>query len=271
MGMPRSLFLLIALLSLQGTVRAQVAEPPAATPSQQTAQPSGGAESEGGRTVSWTRIVPNIGSDQKRIWLFPTQVVRGRHIWPALAVVAATGALIASDSHTAPYFRNTTSYNRFNSVFTSNATQLGTLLTPVSLYAAGLIAKDSYARNTALLAGEAVADSEIVTVVAKDIDRRRRPATYPPHTSMDESWFEDKGNWIRGHGSFPSGHAIAAFSVATVIARRYPQRRWIPYVAYGLAGVVAFSRVTLSAHYVSDVFLGGALGYSISRFAVLRQ
>jgi membrane-associated phospholipid phosphatase len=36
-------------------------------------------------------------------------------------------------------------------------------------------------------------------------------------------------------------------------------------------GVVGFSRVSLSAHFVSDVFMGGMLGYSISRVVVLRQ
>jgi membrane-associated phospholipid phosphatase len=76
---------------------------------------------------------------------------------------------------------------------------------------------------------------------------------------------------LRGNGSFPSGHAIAAFSVATVVARRYGSHRWVPYIAYGIAAVVGFSRLSLSSHFSSDVFMGGALGYSISRFAVLRQ
>jgi membrane-associated phospholipid phosphatase len=64
---------------------------------------------------------------------------------------------------------------------------------------------------------------------------------------------------------------MAAFSLATVVARRYGKHRWVPYTAYGLAALVGFSRITLSAHFLSDVFMGGALGYSISRFAVLRQ
>ena len=76
---------------------------------------------------------------------------------------------------------------------------------------------------------------------------------------------------MRGRGSFPSGHTIAAFSVATVISRRYGNHRWVPYVAYGMATLVGFSRLSLSSHYLSDVFMGGALGYSISRFSVLRQ
>jgi len=256
----RLLTVVVAFSIMGGSVCGQVPDAPAAAPS-----------SDAGRPVRWRSLATNIGSDQKKIWLFPTQVVRGRHVWPTLAVVAATAALIATDAHTAPHFRNTDVFHGFNSVFTSTATNMGTLVAPVALYAAGFLAKDQYARHTAILAGEAVADCEILSVIAKDIDRRRRPATYAPHTNMVDSWFDSQGSWIRGNGSFPSGHAIAAFSVATVIARRYPRQRWLPYVAYGLAGLVGFSRLTLSAHFPSDVVVGATLGYSISRFVVLRQ
>jgi membrane-associated phospholipid phosphatase len=239
----------------------QTAAPPASTP---------GADE--GRTVGWRTLPGNLASDQKRIWTFPAKLARGKRLLPALALVGATAVLIETDPHTAPYFRNTTRYKDFNSVFTSKRTDLGTMLVPATLYAVGLATRNSRTRTTALLAGEAVANAEILTILAKDLDRRKRPAEYPPHTNMADSWFHDKGHWYRGHGSFPSGHTIAAFSVATVIARRYPQhRKWLPYVAYGLAGVVGFSRLTLSSHYPSDVLVGGVLGYSIGRFAVLRQ
>jgi membrane-associated phospholipid phosphatase len=256
----RPLCVLLAFLVTGGALSGQVPVTPASAPA-----------SDAGRQVSWVRLAPNLASDQKRIWMFPTQVARGRHVWPTVAVVAATAALIATDAHTAPHFRNTNAFHGFNSVFTSNATDMGLIVAPASLYAAGWIARKSYARKTALLAGEAVADAEILTVIGKDIDRRRRPASYAPGTSMTDSWFNGQGSWVRGNGSFPSGHTIAAFSIATVIARRYPRQRWVPYVAYGLAGLVGFSRLTLSAHFPSDVFMGGVLGYSIGRFAVLRQ
>jgi membrane-associated phospholipid phosphatase len=42
-------------------------------------------------------------------------------------------------------------------------------------------------------------------------------------------------------------------------------------VAYGLAGLVGFSRVTLQSHFPSDVFAGAALGYVISHDIVLRR
>ena len=224
------------------------------------------------RTVSWARLAPNLASDQKRIWTFPVQVARGRHLVPVVAVLGVTALLIVTDSRTAPAFRKTTAFDGFNSVFTSNATAIGTVAAPAALYVGGMIANDSYARRTALLAGEAVAGAEILTFALKDIDNRKRPAAFAPAGGFGDSWFEGSGSWIRSRGSFPSGHAIAAFSVATVFARRYGRRhRWVPYVSYGLAGLVGFSRVTQSAHFPSDVFAGAALGYSISRFAVLRQ
>ena len=39
---------------------------------------------------------------------------------------------------------------------------------------------------------------------------------------------------------------------------------------YGFATAISFSRITDSAHFPSDVFLGAALGYTITRYQVLR-
>jgi membrane-associated phospholipid phosphatase len=223
------------------------------------------------RAIDWKKVIPAVASDQKRIWTFPLQAARGKHWAPVVGIAAVAGALIAADPHEAPYFRRTGTFQDFNHVFSGKATDLGTLLAPASLYAAGLIRRDSYLQKTALLAGVAVADTEILTIVMKGATSRLRPRDVPVGGDFADTWFQSKGsNWLRGHGSFPSGHTIAAFSVATVISRRYPKQRWLPYVFYGLAGVVGFSRLSLSSHFLSDVFVGGALGYTISRYAVLR-
>jgi membrane-associated phospholipid phosphatase len=74
-----------------------------------------------------------------------------------------------------------------------------------------------------------------------------------------------------GQNSFPSGHAITAFSIATIFADRYSRHRWVPWVAYGLAATVGFSRITTQAHFTSDVFVGAVLGYSISHYVVLQR
>jgi membrane-associated phospholipid phosphatase len=230
-------------------------------------QPAPAAE----RSVSWKELLPNIAEDQKKIWLFPLQLGQPSALIPTAAVVGAAAGLVALDPYDTPYFHNTTAFSGFNKAFSSSNTTYGIIAAPVSFYLIGLVRKDSKMQKTGLLAAEALANVEIVTTVFKDIDRRVRPAAIGTGGNYSDTWFDSKGSFLRGNGSFPSGHTIAAMSIATVVARRYRHPKWVPIVAYGLAGVVGFSRVSLSAHFVSDVFMGGALGYSISRFVVLGQ
>jgi membrane-associated phospholipid phosphatase len=224
------------------------------------------------REISWKRLAPNLIEDQKHIWSLPARLVRGQDLVPFAAVLGTTGALLTLDPHEGSYFRNTTAFQGFNKVFGSTQTAVGTALLPASFYVAGLIRSDSKMKGTALLAGEAVADAEILATVMKDASKRARPTDIGLNGNYWDTWWDNPGNALHGTGSFPSGHSIAAFSVATVFSRRYGKtHRWVPYAAYGLAGLVGFSRLTLSAHFVSDVFMGGALGYTIGRFSVLRQ
>jgi membrane-associated phospholipid phosphatase len=222
------------------------------------------------RPVSWKLMLPNMVCDQKRIWTFPWLLAQGRNVLPAALIGGTATGLVLLDPSTAPYFRRTNSFHDFNQVLSSSNSTLIIALVPLSFYGFGFLRHDSYAEQTALLAGEAVADSEIVTTVMKDIGRRLRPADVQPNGNFADTWFKSNGSWWRGNGSFPSGHEIAAISVATVFARRYGRdHKWVPWVAYGMAGVIGFSRMTLSSHFSSDVFMGAALGYAITRYAVL--
>jgi acid phosphatase family membrane protein YuiD len=131
----------------------------------------------------------------------------------------------------------------------------------------GLVEKDGYAQRTALWTGEALADSAITAELLKLITRRARPEAIPPDGNFGDTWLDAR---TVTDGGFPSGHTIMAFSVATVMSRRYGHNhRWVPFAAYGAATAIGLSRVTLSAHNVSDVFVGASLGYAISRFVVL--
>jgi membrane-associated phospholipid phosphatase len=223
----------------------------------------------GDRPVSFRRLPSNLLSDQRRIWSFPVTLAHGQGWLPTVAVLGTTAGLVALDPTESAYFRRASAFQGFNGKFTSNATLAGILATPVSLLAAGLIRKDPEMQHTALLAGEALADAEIVASVLKEGTGRLRPSAIPLKGNFSDSWFEGQALF---QGSFPSGHVIGAFSIATVVSRRYgKQHRWVPYTAYGLAALVGFSRLSLSSHFLSDVFMGGALGYSIGRFGVLRQ
>lgn len=190
----------------------------------------------------------------------------------ASAVTGVTAGLILLDPTTAKYFRQTKSFGTFDQVMSGENTALAIGAAPLAFYAISLLRHDKYGQHTTLFAGEALLDSEILATVMKTATRRMQPIDIPPNGNFADSWFRSKGSWWRGEGCFPSGHTIAAFSVATVFAERYKSHhRWVPYVAYGAAALIGFSRLPLSAHFTSDVFLGGALGYSISRFTVLQH
>lgn len=234
-----------------------------------------GTQNSTEESTSLKRLLPHIAQDQKRIWLFPFRAVQGKPGWkPALGILGATAGLIALDPHDTPYFQQpsfqqTPAVREFNRVVSGRNAALAIAAVPVSFYLAGLLTKNSYASQTALLAGEAVASAEIVAAAMKAVDRRIRPSLVGPGGDYSDTWFRQQGPGTASSGSFPSAHTTAAFSVATVFAQRYRRHRWAPYVAYGLASVIGFSRVSGRAHFPSDVFMGAALGFSISRFVVL--
>lgn len=221
-------------------------------------------------------LLQHIATDQKRIWLFPVAAAKGKGWKPALAVIGVTAGLVALDPTDTPLFQRVAYQQNplvhgISHVLSGNTTGLFIAAVPISFYIAGLVHKDSYTSNTALLAGEAVVNAEIVTIAMKDIDRRMRPGEVGPNGDFSNTWFRTPNRSVGGFGSFPSGHTVAAFSVATVFAERYRTHRWVPWVAYGLAGAVGLSRLNAQAHFPSDIFLGAALGYSISHFVVLRR
>lgn len=75
---------------------------------------------------------------------------------------------------------------------------------------------------------------------------------------------------FRGNYSFPSGHATQAFAIAAVVAAHY-DRWWVQGLSYGLAGLVAYSRIEQNAHYASDVVGGAVIGTVIGRAIVRRH
>jgi membrane-associated phospholipid phosphatase len=225
-----------------------------------------------GREVTRRKLPSNILHDQKDIWLFPVQLAHGRHWLPTVAVIGITAGLLALDAHDTPYFRRTNDFSGFNRGFSGSITEAEIAIVPVAIYSIGLIRKDSYAQQTALFSAEAVVDSGILDIAMKDVSRRLRPSDIPPTGNFSDTFFRSPVTITGKASAFPSGHAILAFSVATVIARRYGKNhRWVPWVAYGAAGAIGFSRVTTQSHFPSDVFLGAALGYAVARFGVLHN
>jgi hypothetical protein len=129
-----------------------------------------------------------------------------------LPFLLISAGLIASDTRTARWLPSDTTAVRFN----SRVSQIGAPYSVAGLAAAyylfGRVRHDGHARETGFLALEAVADTQVVAEIFKLVTRRQRP------TSPD---IDLAGFWHGGTfgSSFPSGHTIAAFGVATVFAR----------------------------------------------------
>lgn len=65
-----------------------------------------------------------------------------------------------------------------------------------------------------------------------------------------------------GNYSFPSAHAALAFCLFAFFKNDKNLKHW----ALAIAVVIAFSRIYISAHYLSDVVAGALIGYIIGSY-----
>jgi membrane-associated phospholipid phosphatase len=107
------------------------------------------------------------------------------------------------------------------------------------------------------LSASLIASGFIVPVLKYSVGRERPSDTGDPY----------RFHPFTNHNSFPSGHTAQAFAVATVIASHYPAW-WVQVLAYGSASVVGYCRIEQNAHFTSDVFVGGLIGFSVARSVV---
>ena len=98
-------------------------------------------------------------------------------------------------------------------------------------------------KNHALRALDALGTSVILSEGLKSLVREKRPDS-------------------NAHDSFPSGHATAAFAVATVEGGLHPKQAPLWYLG---AALISYSRVRLHRHTVGDVLAGAALGAGTAR------
>jgi len=82
---------------------------------------------------------------------------------------------------------------------------------------------------------------------------------------------EEKGPYSWGNDdatSFPSGHAINIFQLATILSH-HANRTWFSIGAYTIATSVGVQRVMSDAHWTSDVIVSAAFGTAVARCVVL--
>ena len=200
------------------------------------------------------KFLKNILRDQRAIWTSPLHVQKDDAKWLA-PLGLSTAALIATDRRTADALDDNSTRLKVSHAISDLGSGYGAGSIAGAFYLIGRATHSQRARETGLLGGEALIDSGIVAAVLKRATQRPRPRAG-----------RERGDFFDGGLSFPSGHSIAAWSLATVVANEYRDCRLVQVSAYGLAAAVSVSRYTGRNHFLSDVLVGSAIGYGIGRY-----
>jgi membrane-associated phospholipid phosphatase len=129
-----------------------------------------------------------------------------------------------------------------------------------AMYLTGVLTKDRRMEHVSLVTAKSLVFSTLLTAGSKQLVRRRRPA-YTDDPFEINSMFQGGREWT----SIPSGHANTVFTVATAIALQYKDKKWVPYVAYGIAGLTGVSRIYDNRHWATDVIVGAAIGHFVTK------
>jgi membrane-associated phospholipid phosphatase len=196
------------------------------------------------------KVLGRFGKDQAEICSTPFR--RSSPKWDAL-FLAGAGVFIVTDRQASRALPG----NHLNvSRNISSVGLYGTSAAAGVLLLSGLATHNEQARETGVLSVEALANTVTVYVGLQLITGRERP-------------IEGSGNGRFWHNnalssSFPSGHALFTWSMASVIAHEYP-RPWVKWLAYSTATAASVSRFTGREHFPSDVVVGSVIGYLIGR------
>jgi membrane-associated phospholipid phosphatase len=218
------------------------------------------AKAASGTRVEASDFLKNIVSDQKAIWTSPFHLHQSDWKWLG-PFLGGTAALIATDKTTSGWVTRTGPLRSISRDVSFNGGIYVAGGVSAGMYAIGRWTHNDHLRETGLLAGEALIDSQIVTQAAKLVFQRQRPN----QADGDGEFFSGKGS------SFFSGHASSSFAVATVIACEYHNHPLAVWGSYGVATAVSLSRYTGRKHYLSDVLVGAAVGYGVGRYVCVNR
>lgn len=211
------------------------------------------AQGQGSGCLSQTRS--DIGRDAagmvKAVSSAPRAALQPRNLKWELPIAAATAVLITSvDGHTVGLVKSPVVAS--DSRKASNAAFGAEILLGAIPYVAGCAGGREHARRAGFAALEGMGYALGTDALLKAAFNRQYP------TSRNS-----EGDFWEGGKSFPSGHAMGTWGLASALAREYPQNRPLKWAAYGLAASASLLRIPGRKHFPSDVLVGGTLGYLI--------
>jgi hypothetical protein len=217
---------------------------------QAMADPRDSTATETDQHEGWIkRSVKRIGQDQKRLYLVPAE---GHNIKWDIFVLVGGGTFFVFDRR----IENHVSHNNFTAYQdTSNAAIYGLAAALGGVYLYGAKTQHHHARETGTLELETLVNTFLIYTPMQLIFARQRPGEG-----------NGNGDFFKHHAintSFPGGHAMFTFAMASVLADEYP-KPWARILAYGAASTVTVTRFLARDHFASDMFVGAALGTAIA-------
>lgn len=197
------------------------------------------------------KSVKRIVEDQKGIYKAP---FRPRNFkWDAL-VLGGTALFLVEDHHIENNLPGG-HYQLYQNI--SNIAIGGLSATLAGVWIYGIKTEHRHARETGFLELETLVNTFLVYTPMQLIAGRQRPGEGNGH-----------GDFLQHHAintSFPGGHAMFTWAMATVVAHEY-SKPWIQILTYGAAFAVTTSRFLARDHWASDMWAGSALGIGIAAF-----
>ena len=194
------------------------------------------------------RSVRRTLEDQKELYRAPFKPSNFK--WDAL-VLGGTAALLATDRHIEKHIGHA---NQMVYHTTSNVAIAGLGATLGGVWIWGIKGDHPHAKETGELELETLVNTFLIYTPMQLLAARQRPDVG-----------NGNGDFWKNHAintSFPGGHAMFTFAMATVVSHEYRQK-WVQVLAYSAASIVTVSRFQARDHWASDMFIGSALGIGI--------
>lgn len=247
----KSKMILILLFSLMGLVRGH-GQKPVSSQTQNTYDVA---------QTNWQLFKYDVGSIFGGIGYSYTRPLhwQGKQWGTFGAITAGTGLLYIFDEETSEFsIRQKEGIPMFIRDYGSEfgSPQYNYMFTGV-VYLTGLFTKNKKLRRTGVLLIASATSAGLLQQLTKSLVGRARPVSGKTKDTFDPF------NSSRNYHSFPSGHAILAFTNAYAIAKQF-KNPWVKTGIYTAGLIPGISRLWDGQHWLTDV----ALGIAISIFTV---
>ena len=140
-----------------------------------------------------------------------------------------------------------------------------TLIIGIGFLTVGGIKKDYRALHTSTQVVEGLLTLGFITQGSKRVFGRESPLSKTkPRGDWHgfPGWNEYMENTSK-YDAMPSGHVATLTSTVTVLAKNYPEVKWIRPVGYSLIGIMGIEMMNSGVHWASDYPLGFLIGYAV--------